>query len=208
MAIPAVLAEGIANKIGTLAETGVKGIGTFLDGINNIINPSDQIPPMVGMTSADYTKLALSAIAASQNTALEYIKKETETSAFLSAEERKELRKEIEQVELARTAMLASHCKKAELARKKAQIANERPTADDAEAFRTYLKKISSIQNTQQTILKLYSQAQSGQLQLNRFGWTWKGLLKSIASGIGKLFGYVDKAKQIYDKAKPWVENL
>lgn len=50
MAIPAVLAEGIAQSIGTLAETGLKGIGTFLDGINNIINPSDQVPPMVGMT--------------------------------------------------------------------------------------------------------------------------------------------------------------
>lgn len=49
-AIPAVLAEGIAQSIGTLAETGLKGIGTFLDGINNIINPSDQVPPMVGMT--------------------------------------------------------------------------------------------------------------------------------------------------------------
>lgn len=208
MAIPAVLAGAIANKIDVLAETGVKGIGTFLDGINNTINPSDEIPPMVGMTSTDYTKLALSAIAASQNTALAYIKKETETSVFLTAQERKELRKEIEKAELARAAMLASHCKKAELARKKAQIANERPTADDAEAFRACLKKISSIQNTQQTILKLYSQAQSGQLQLKSFGWTWKGLLKSTVSGIGKLFGYVDKAKQIYEKAKPFVEKL
>lgn len=208
MAIPAVLAGAIANKIDVLAETTVKGIGTFLDGINNIINPREEIPPMVGSCSADYTKLALSAIVASQNTALAYVKKETETSAFLTAEEKKELRKEIEQVELARGAMLVSHSKKAELARKNAQIANVRPTADDAEAFRTYLKKISSIQNTQQVILKLYSQAQSGQLQLNNLGWTFKGLLKSIVSGVGKLFGYVDKAKQIYEKAKPFVENL
>lgn len=208
MGAEANVSGALAQQATQLAETAVSGIGTLLGGLDAIINPQVVVPPMIGMTSSDFMNLGISAIMASTSTNLAFAKQQ----AAASGDE--ELVKLAGEAERSRQKCALKFSPKAERTRVKAVTETTRPTQTEVETFYNSCKKLLAAQNTQSIQLALYSQYKNGVIaeargtNLKGFSLNWRGLLRKIIKGADTVFKYAEKAKTIYEKAKPYLEEL
>lgn len=197
MPIPAVLAGALSGQGAQLAETAVQGIGTLLGGLDAIINPAEVIPPFIGMASSDFMNMGIAAIMASANTNLQFAKKQAVSKGYAN-----DLAEDIANVELIR-----QQCSIKFGAKAKANASNglsSKPTKKEVDDFYVSCKRLIAVQNTQQAQLKLYKEyTENGSANFD-----FKGLLRKIVKGVGTIFRYADKAKTIYNKAKPYLEQI
>lgn len=190
------LAGALSGQGAQIAETAVQGIGTLLGGLDAIINPAEEIPPFIGMASADFMNMGLAAIMASANTNLQFAKNQAVSQGYAD-----ELAEDIANVELMRQ---ESAIKFGAKARANASNAlGTKPTRQEVNEFYTTCRNLIAVQNTQQTQLKLYQEYAA-----NNANFDFRGLLRKIIKGVGKVFTYADKAKTIYEKAKPYLEQI
>lgn len=197
MPIPAALAGALSGQGSQLAETAVQGLGTLMGGLDSIINPAEIIPPFIGMASSDFMKMGLAAVMASANTNLQFAKNQAVSKGYAN-----DLAEDIANAEL-----LRQQCAIKFGARAQANATNgvsSKPTKKEVDDFYVSCRRLTAIQNTQQAQLKLYKQySENGAIDFD-----FKGLLRKIIKGVGTVFTYADKAKTIYDKAKPYLEQI
>ncbi len=203
MGAESIVAGALAQQSSQLAETAVGGLGTLLGGLDSLINPKVEIPPMIGMNSSDFMRLGLATIMASTNTNLAFAKQQATESKLINADANDDLMAEIAEAEALRQRCALKFGALAEA--NKTNTLTVAPTRDEVTDFYKSFKKILAVQNTQSTQLKLYKEHLANQYQSN---FDFKGLLRKIIKGAGKIFGYVDKAKTIYEKAKPYLEKI
>lgn len=202
MAAEGSVAGALASQASELAETAVTGIGTLLTGLDSLINPQVTIPPMIGMTSSDFMNLGISAIMASTSTNLAYAKQQ----AAASGDE--ELVKLATDAEAVRQTCALKFSPKA--VRTRAKATATKPTEAEIKNFYTSCKKILAAQNTQSVQLKLYKEYING-TKNNRGAlksFNFRNLLKKIIKGANTIFTYTEKAKTVYEKAKPYLEQI
>lgn len=190
------LAGLLSGQGAGIAETAVQGMGTLLGGLDAIINPSEVVPPFIGMASSDFMKLGLSAIMASANTNLQFAKNQAVSKGYAN-----DLAEDIAKAEA-----LRHQCAIKFGAKAKANASNSlgtKPTKKEVDDFYVSCKHLVALQNTQQTQLKLYQEYVN-----NPANFDFRGLLRKIIKGVGTIFSYADKAKTVYDKAKPYLEQI
>lgn len=197
MPMSEVLAEMLGSQSGQLAETAVQGIGTLLGGLDAIINPQVTIPPMIGMASSDFMQLGLGAIMASTNANLVYAKQQALKENIVDDE----LLALIKQAETSRQQCALQFGARARAMNKRAISAE--PTKDEVETFYTAIKKVVAMQNVQRAQLRLYRDKVGSSANFD-----FRGLLKKIIKGADTIFNFVNKAKTVYDKAKPYLEKI
>lgn len=200
MPIPPIVAGQLASQGAEIAETVVDGIGTLLGGLNKLINPTFEIPPFIGMASADFMKMGIAAIMASNNTNLQFAKQEAAVKGFA-----RELYDEINLAEQAREMCSAKFGAKARANNAKNGTFTVKPTIAELEKFYKSAGRLIAVQNTQNAHLKLYKQYAAAKYSAN---FDFKGLLRKIIKGTGTVFNYVERAKEVYDKAKPYLEKI
>ena len=197
MPIPAALAGALSGQGAEIAQTAVQGIGTLLGGLDSIINPAQIIPPFIGMASADFMQMGMAAIMAAANTNLQFAKRQAVKLGYAS-----ELAEDIANVEQIRQQCAIKFGAKAQ-----ANTSNDlttKPTKKEVDDFYRSCRRLIAVQNTQQAQLKLYKEyTENGDTNFD-----FKGLLRKIVKGVGTVFGYVDRAKSVYDKAKPYLEKI
>lgn len=197
MPIPAALAGALSGQGAQIAETAVQGIGTLMSGLDAIINPAEVIPPFIGMASSDFMNMGIAAIMASANTNLQFAKNQIVSKGYAN-----ELAEDI-----ANTELIRQQCAIKFGAKAKANASNglsSKPTKKEVGDFYVSCRRLVAVQNTQQTHLKLYKEyTEDGSADFD-----FKGLLKKIVKGVGTVFSYADKAKTIYDKARPYLEKI
>lgn len=198
MPIPAALAGMLGDQSGQIAEAAVQGLGTLLSGLDSIINPQIQVPPMSGMTSSDFMQMGLGAIMAAANTRLAFAKQQARTSNIAGDDELFAL---INKAENSRQKCALKFGAKAMA--NKAAVNDVPPTKEDVHVLCNATRRILAIHNTQRAQLSLYRK--NMELGAN---FDFRGLLKKIVNGVDKIFGYADKAKTVYDKAKPYLEKI
>lgn len=197
MPIPAALAGALSGQGAEIAQTAVQGIGTLLGGLDSIINPAEIIPPFIGMASADFMKMGMAAIMAGANTNLQFAKRQAVKLGYAN-----ELAEDIANVELIR-----QQCAMKFGAKAQANASNDlvtKPTKREVDDFYRSCRRLIAVQNTQQAQLKLYKEY----AEKNDINFDFKGLLRKIVKGVGTIFSYADRAKTVYDKAKPYLEKI
>lgn len=200
MPISPIVAAQLAGQSSEIAETVVDGIGTLLGGLNKLINPTFEIPPFIGMASADFMKMGIAALMASNNTNLQFAKQEAAVQGFA-----RELYDEITVAEQARELCSAKFGAKARANNAKNGTFTAKPTMAELEKFYKSAGRLIAVQNTQNAHLRLYKQYASAR---NASNFDFKGLLRKIIKGTGTVFTYIDRAKQVYDKARPYLEKI
>lgn len=212
MAISAILAGLLASQGGSIAESAVKGIGTVLDGMNALINPSADVPPLMGMASADFMKAGLAAIMANTNTNLQYAKKQAVAHNLA-----RELQDDIAMAECARSVTCARFGAKAramEAARAMVeQRAQSRPTPAQVQRFYASCKKMLAAQNTQNAMMKLCkeyeeTQARGGKRTPSVAAINLSAILRGVIKGAETVFVCADIAKDVFEIAKPFLELI
>lgn len=206
MAISAILAGLLASQGGSIAESAVKGIGTVLDGMNALINPSADVPPLMGMASADFMKAGLAAIMANTNTNLQYAKKQA--VAYNLA---RELQDDIALAECARSITCARFGARARALT--AQGTQRRPTPAEVQRFYASCKKMLAAQNTQNAMMKLCkeyeeTQARGGKRTPGVAAISLSGILRGVIKGAETVFVCADIAKDVFEIAKPFLELI
>lgn len=200
MPIPAALAGSLAGQGSQIAETAVNGIGTLLGGLDAIINPQEVIPPFIGMTSSDFMNMGLAAIMASANTNLQFAKNQAVSKGYAD-----DLAEDIANAELIRQQCAIKFGAKAQAGIN--NVVGTKPTRQDVENFYFTCRRLIGIQNTQQAQLKLYKEY-SEKAGTDGANFDFKGLLRKIVKGVGKVFTFTDRAKTVYEKAKPYLEKI
>lgn len=203
MPIPAALAGSLSGQGAQIGETVVSGLKTLLGGLDAIINPQDPIPPFIGMASTDFMNMGLAAIMASTNTNLAYAKQQAVVKGFA-----KDLADDIAEAELSRQDCAIHSGAKAHAM--KTRAVGTKPTKAEVEEFYATVRHLTAVQNTQKAQMQLYADQlkQQAKLGARALKFDFKGLLRKIIKGAGTVFKYADKAKSIYDKAKPYLEKI
>ena len=196
MSIVGNLAGSLSGQGAGIAETAVKGLGTLMGGLNNLINPPEVIPPFIGMASSDFMKLGLATIMASANTNLQFAKNQAVSLGYAH-----ELAEDIAKAEALRQQCAIKFGAKAKS--NATNALNSKPTKKEVDDFYVSCKRLVALQNTQQAQLKLYEQYVN-----NSANFDFRGLLRKIVRGVGSIFGFAEKAKTIYEKAKPYLEQI
>lgn len=196
MSIVGDLAGSLSGQGSGIAETAVKGLGTLMGGLNNLINPPEVIPPFIGMASSDFMKLGLATIMASANTNLQFAKNQAVSLGCAH-----ELAEDIAKAEALRQQCALKFGAKAKS--NATNTLNSKPTKKEVDDFYASCKRLVALQNTQQAQLKLYEQFVN-----NSANFDFRGLLRKIVRGVGSIFGFAEKAKTIYEKAKPYLEQI
>lgn len=197
MGIESALAGALSNQGSQLGETVVQGLGTLLGGLDSIINPGFSVPPFIGMASSDFMNMGVAAIMASTNTNLQFAKQQAQEQGFT------DLLADVADAERARQRCAINHGAKARI--EAAKRVTEKPTEAEIKDFYAYSKKIVAIKNTQNVQLKVYKEYLERDIDPN---FDFRALLRKIIKGAGKVFTYTDKAKKIYEKAKPYLEKI
>lgn len=197
MPIPAILAGALSGQGSQIAQTAVHGLGTLLSGLDAIINPAEVIPPFMGMASSDFMKMGLAAIMAATNTNLQFAKNQAVSMGYGS-----DLAEDIAAAEALRQQCAIKFGAKAQA--NATDDLGTKPTKKEVDDFYLACRRLTAIQNTQQAQLKLYKEySEDGTTDFD-----FRGLLRKIIKGAGTVFTYADKAKTIYDKARPYLERI
>ena len=200
------LAGALSGQGAGIAETAVKGLGTLMGGLNSLINPQEVIPPFIGMASSDFMRLGLATIMAAANTNLQFAQRQA-----VSLDCAAELATDISAAQALRQRCAAKFGAKAVANSAKNSGLGTKPTQAEIDEFYIACKRLVALQNTQQTQLKLYQQYinnPANKASIDALNFDFRGLLRKIIKGVGTIFSFAEKAKTIYEKAKPYLEQI